>query len=64
VSSGFEQNLSPQEDSRYFAWAREWFANLGYDAANPITDFLLVNMWMQEFIGIAEAIKEWLTALP
>lgn len=56
--------VSPQEDSRYFAWAREWFAEMGYDAENPITDFLLANMWMQEFIGTAKTIKECLTALP
>jgi hypothetical protein len=56
--------VSTQEKSRCISWAREWFVTIGYDAANPITNFLLANMWMQEFIGTAKAIRECLTALP
>jgi hypothetical protein len=53
-----------QEESWCISWAREWLAEIGYDAQNPITDFLLANHWMQEYIGTAKAIKACLTALP
>jgi hypothetical protein len=56
--------VGTQKESRYISWAREWFAEMGYDAQNPITDFLLVNHWMQEYNGTAKAIRECLTALP
>jgi hypothetical protein len=54
------QIVSPQEDSRYFAWGREWYAEIGYDVTNPVTNFLLTSTWMQEFIGTSKAIKECL----
>jgi hypothetical protein len=56
--------VNTQDKARYISWAREWFAEMGYDAKNPITDFLLVTSWMEEFVGTAKAIKECLGALP
>jgi hypothetical protein len=42
--------VNTHEKARHLAWAREWFAEMGYDAENPITDFLLVTSWMEEFV--------------
>ncbi|MGA8022271.1 MAG: hypothetical protein WCC18_04100 [Candidatus Acidiferrales bacterium] len=53
-----------QENPQYFSWARKWFADIGYDATNPITNFLLVNTWMEEYVETAKAIKKCLAVLP
>ncbi|MGA8025019.1 MAG: hypothetical protein WCC18_13785 [Candidatus Acidiferrales bacterium] len=53
-----------QENSRHASWARQWFADMGYDVTNPITNSLLAMTWMEEYIGTAKAIKECLAVMP
>lgn len=53
-----------QENSRPASWARQWFADMGYDVTNAITNALLANTWMEEYVGTAKAIKKCLAVLP
>jgi hypothetical protein len=53
-----------QENSRHASWAQQWFADIGYDVTNPITNSLLAMTWMEEYIGTAKAIKECLAVMP
>lgn len=53
-----------QQNARHASWARRWFADMGYDVTNPITNSLLANTWMQEYISTAKAIKDCLAVLP
>ncbi|MFZ0636792.1 MAG: hypothetical protein WA755_13235 [Candidatus Acidiferrales bacterium] len=52
------------ENSRFFSWARRWFADLGYDVTNPVTNFLLVTGWMDEYTSTAKTIGECKAVLP
>jgi hypothetical protein len=53
-----------QENARPASWARQWFADMGYDVTNPITNSLLTNTWMQEHISTAKTVQDCLAALP
>jgi len=55
--------VDPEGKPREFDWARAWFAEIGQDSYNPVTNFLLATRWMDEYIGTAKAIRECIDAL-
>lgn len=49
--------FDPRGTVEEFAWGREWFAQIGYEADNPITNFLLARLWIGEYKATAIAIR-------